>query len=72
MSSDRNKPELGSEAFTRWATAVWPYCVGVFGMILVVFDATVNGTVHWNGVGGAGLVCMGVIPYKILDRFHKG
>lgn len=63
--------ELGSEKFTRWAKALWPYIVGVFGMGLVMIDVLVNGTVHWNGVGGAGLVCMGAIPFRALNWLNR-
>lgn len=31
-------PEHGSETFTRWAKAVWPYTIGVFGMVLIFAD----------------------------------
>jgi hypothetical protein len=35
-------PELGSDKFTRWAKAVWPYLVGIVGCVIVVFDGVIK------------------------------
>lgn len=35
-------PELGSDKFTRWAKAVWPYFVGLCGLTIVLFDGVIR------------------------------
>ena len=65
-----HQPELGSEKFTRWATAVWPYAVGIFGMLLVTIDTVIVPPPGQTAVIGAGFISgMG---YVGLNRHRKG
>lgn len=62
-----NAPELGSEKFTRWAHAIWPYTVGIFGMTLIIIDAVIVPPPGQTSLMGLGLVTgQGVIGLKMF------
>lgn len=63
--------ELGSEAFTRWAKAVWPNLVGVFGCVLIGADAIFLPPPGISTTSGVGLVCIGATGFVNLNRFDK-
>lgn len=66
-----NPPELGSEKFTRWAKAVWPYAVGLFGMILVTIDCVIVPPPGQTSVIGAGFITgMGYVGLNRSRRTH--
>lgn len=66
-----NPPELGSEKFSRWASAVWPVCVGIFGMILIVCDALVFPPPD-TATMSAGTACIVGFGAVKLIRFERG
>lgn len=65
----KHPPELGSEAFTRWAKAAWPNLVGIFGLGLIFFDCVLNPPP--DATSGIGLVCIGATGFVKLDRFER-
>lgn len=65
------QPELGSETFTRWAKAVWPYAVGVFGMLLIFVDIVLVPPPDPT-TSGVGMACITGMGYAGLNRSRKG
>lgn len=63
-------PELGSDKFARWAREVWPYIVGIIGLIIIFADCFLDppGNPTTSGVGLGMVTGMGVIK---LDRFRR-
>lgn len=59
-------PELGSDKLARW----WPYCVGIFGMALITFDAIIFPPPDTITVG-AGVSCIVGFGAVKLIRFEK-
>lgn len=62
-------PELGSDKFDRWARKVWPYLVGVFGMVLVTIDCVIVPPPGQTAVIGMG--CITGMGYAGLNRSRK-
>lgn len=63
--------ELGSEKFARWAKAVWPYTVGLFGMAVILIDVVFlppPGASTASGVGCFLLTGQGVIGLELHRR----
>lgn len=63
-------PELGSDKFTRWATAIWPYAVGLFGVGLIFFDCVISPPPDYTS--GLGLICISATGVVKIDRFQRG
>lgn len=63
-------PELGSEKFARWASAVWPYLVGAFGMLLIFLNTIVFPPPNTITVG-AGVSCIVGFGAVKLIRFER-
>lgn len=63
--------ELGSETFTRWAKAVWPNLVGIFGVVLITADALFLPPPGISTTSGVGLVCLGATGFVNLNRGEK-
>lgn len=63
-------PELGSEAFTRWAKAVWPFLVGAFGVALVFIDCVLipPPDTLTSGIGLACISATGVVKFNRFER----
>lgn len=63
--------ELGSEVFTRWAKAIWPYAVGILGMIIIIIDTLIvpPPDTATSGIGLGLITGMGAAG---LSRFQKG
>jgi uncharacterized membrane protein YdcZ (DUF606 family) len=61
----------GSENFTLWAKAVWPYVVGVFGMMLIFIDIVVFPPPDTT-TSGVGMACITGMGYVGLNRSRKG
>lgn len=62
--------ELGSEKFTRWASAVWPFAVGAFGMTLIFLDTIVFPPPNTITVS-AGVGCIVGFGAVKLIRFER-
>lgn len=63
--------ELGSDKFTRWAKAVWPYTIGAFGMLLIILDATIlppEGVGTTSGLGCFLITGQGVLGLELHRR----
>lgn len=66
-------PELGSDQFDRWAKKVWPYCVGIFGMVLIVADIVFIPPPGPNTfTSGLGFACMTGMSYVGHNRYRRG
>lgn len=63
-------PELGSEKFTRWAKAVWPYLLGLFGCALIFIDCVLVPPPD-TLTSGFGLACISATGVGGLNRFQK-
>lgn len=65
-------PELGSEKFTRWAKAVWPYTIGLFGMLLIFADVAIlpppGANPTTSGIGCFLITGQGVIGLELHRR----
>jgi uncharacterized membrane protein YdcZ (DUF606 family) len=65
-------PELGSEKFTRWANAVWPYTVGFFGMAIIALDVILlpppGANATTSGIGCFLITGQGVIGLELHRR----
>lgn len=64
-------PELVSETFTRWAKAVWPNLVGVFGLVLIGADALFLPPPGISTTSGVGVLLLGATGFVNLNRAEK-
>lgn len=63
--------ELRSDVFTRWAKAVWPNLVGVFGIALITADVLFLPPDGISTTSGLGVMCLGATGFVNLNRGEK-
>lgn len=68
----KHPPELGSDKFDRWAKKIWPYTVGIFGMLIIFLDIVVlpppGATTTTSGIGCFLITGQGVIGLELHRR----
>lgn len=64
--------ELGSDKFARWAHAVWPYTIGIFGMFVIFADIVLlpppGANPTTSGIGCFLITGQGVIGLELHRR----
>lgn len=61
------RPELGSDKFTRWWTALKPAVFSVVGISMILLDWGTGG-VNLAGLSGLGAAFCGITLVNIIDR----
>lgn len=64
-------PEFRSETFTRWARAVWPNLVGVFGLVICGADVFFLPPPGISPTFGGGIVLIGASGFVKLNRAEE-